>query len=74
MKQYGIIRCPHCKAAKIIDFSYKTITCHRCGKKIQTERIKLLHKTTSFNEAQQVIGIINAEQADRKADFVKDHQ
>jgi len=74
MKQYGIIRCPNCKAVKIIDFSYKTITCHRCGKRMQIENIKVLHRTPSFDEAQQVIGIINAEQAGQKAEFIKQHQ
>lgn len=72
MNQYGIICCPACKSVKIIELRHKTTHCHKCGKTLTIKKIKLLHKTDSLQEAQYVIGLINAEMTGKKDSFIKE--
>ena len=68
--RYGIVVCPKCKNAKLVDLSYKTSRCIRCGKLLALDKIKITYKSDSEKDLRQVIGLINA-QMEGKLDYFK---
>lgn len=59
--KFGVIVCPRCRNAKVVDLSFKTTTCFRCNKKITLDKVKILYKSDSEQEIRKAIGIINVE-------------
>jgi len=56
----GVIVCSKCKKVKGVDLSHQTTKCHRCGKILKIDKIKIFYKTDSHEKMQQAIGIMNA--------------
>jgi hypothetical protein len=69
--KFGVVLCPNCKKAKGIELSLKTTKCHRCGKVLRLENLKIFYKTDSQEELQQTIGLINADLDGRLDEFKK---
>jgi len=67
--KFGIVVCPKCKKAKIVDLSCKTNKCHRCGKVLRLEHLIILHKSNSDQKIRQVLGLVNAEMDGRLEEF-----
>ena len=59
--KYGIVVCSKCKRAKGFLLSNKTTRCIACGKVIDIKKSKIMFKTDSRVEMQNVIGMINAD-------------
>jgi len=57
--KYGIIVCPNCKTAKIVDLSYKTSRCNSCNKLLKLAKLRVLYKSDSQQEIRSVIGEVN---------------
>jgi transposase-like protein len=67
--KFGIVVCPRCKKAKVVDLSCKTTKCHRCGKVLRLEHLKILYKSNSDQKIRQAWGLVNAEMDGRLEDF-----
>ncbi|MEF8874078.1 MAG: hypothetical protein V5A88_05340 [Candidatus Thermoplasmatota archaeon] len=59
--KFGVIVCPDCKAAKVVDLTDKTSGCHRCGKRLVLKKMRVYYRTDSRKEARWAIGRVNAE-------------
>ena len=57
----GVIVCPKCKKVKGVNLSFKTTKCHRCGKILTIDKLKIFYKTDSQEKLQQAIGLMNTE-------------
>ena len=68
--RYGVVVCPKCKNAKLVDLSYKTSRCIRCGKLLVLDKLKIIYKSNSEKDLRQAIGLINA-QMEGKLDYFK---
>jgi transposase-like protein len=69
--KYGVLVCPTCKKAKGVDIAKKTTKCHRCGKVLQLQKLKIYYKSSSLEQIQRVIGLLNAELDGSDDDFKK---
>ena len=67
--KFGIVVCPRCKKAKVVDLSCDTTKCHRCGKVLNLEKIKIWYKTDSEHKVRQALGLVNAELDGRFEEF-----
>jgi len=67
--KYGIFVCTRCKKAKVVDLSCKTSKCHRCGKILKLEKLKIWYETDSENKVRQALGLFNAEMDGRLEEF-----
>ena len=67
--KYGIFVCTRCKKAKVVDLSCKKTKCHRCGKILKLEKLKILYETDSENKVRQALGLFNAEMDGRLEEF-----
>jgi transposase-like protein len=67
--KFGIVVCPRCKKAKVVDLSCKTTKCHRCGKVLRLEHLRILHKSNSDQKIRQALGLVNAEIDGRLEEF-----
>ena len=67
--KFGIVVCPRCKKAKVVDLSCKTTKCHRCGKVLRLEHLRILHKSNSDQKIRQALGLVNAEMDGRFEEF-----
>ena len=59
--KFGIIVCPKCKKAKVVNLSCKTSRCYRCNEIFTFENLKIQYKTDSEQKARLDLGIVNAE-------------
>ncbi len=59
--KFGVIVCSKCKKVKGVDLASKTTKCHRCGKILTINKLKIFYKTDSQEKLQQAIGLKNAE-------------
>jgi len=66
---FGIVFCPRCKKAKVVDLSFKTTKCHRCGKVLKLEKLKILYETDSEHKVRQALGLVNAKMDGRFEEF-----
>ena len=69
-EKYGVILCPHCKKAKIIETDRKTTTCAHCNKKLTISHLKIHFQTNNQQKARNVIGLIHADQDGQKDAFI----
>ncbi len=69
--KFGIIVCPKCKKAKVVNLSCKTSRCYRCNEIFTFEKLKIQYKTDSEQKARLALGLINAE-IDGKLDEYKE--
>ncbi len=60
-ERYGVVVCPDCLTAKAVDLGDRTSKCHKCGKKLKLEKMKMYYRTDSQEEARWAIGRLNAE-------------
>jgi transposase-like protein len=67
--KFGIVVCPRCKKAKVVDLFCKTTKCHRCGKVLKLEKLKILYETDSEHKVRQALGLVNAEMDGRLEEF-----
>jgi len=67
--KFGIVVCPRCKKAKVVDLSCKTTKCHRCGKVLSLEHLRILHKSNSDQKIRRALGLVNAEMDGRFEEF-----
>ena len=67
----GVIVCPQCKQAKVVDLSCKSTRCPRCGKMLRIDQLKIMYKTDSQEKLRQAIGLINANVEGKLEDFKK---
>ena len=67
--KFGIVVCPRCKKAKVVDLSCKTAKCHRCGKVLKLEKLRILYETDSEHKVRQALGLVNAEMDGRLEEF-----
>jgi len=67
--KFGIIVCPRCKKAKVVDLSCKTTKCHRCDKVLKLKKLKILYETDSEHKVRQALGLVNAEMDGRLEEF-----
>ena len=58
--KFGVIVCSKCKKVKGVDLVSKTTKCHRCGKILTINKLKIFYKTDSQEDLQKAIGIMNA--------------
>ncbi len=63
-ERYGIIVCPECHNARVVDLSNKTVSCSHCGKRLKIKKMKLYYETDSQKEASWAVGRINAKMED----------
>ena len=59
--KFGLVVCPVCRKVKGVVLSCKTTRCHRCGKVIKLDKVKILYKTDSEKKLVEAIGLVNAE-------------
>ncbi len=59
-KEYGVVVCTNCRNARTVDLSKKTTKCNYCGKRLKIEKLRIIHRTTSQEEAAEMIGEVNA--------------
>lgn len=57
--RYGVIVCPSCRTPKIVDLSFKTTRCTRCGRVLHLDKLKILFKSDSQHFARLFIGKLN---------------
>ncbi|MBI4393710.1 MAG: hypothetical protein HY556_07950 [Euryarchaeota archaeon] len=57
--KFGVVACPDCRTARIIDLSPKTFSCQRCGKRHESAAIKKFYTTDSDEEARRALGELN---------------
>ena len=69
--KFGIIVCPKCKNAKVVNLSCKTSRCYGCNEILTFEKFKIQYKTDSEQKARLALGLINAE-IDGKLDEYKE--
>ena len=67
--KFGIVVCPKCKKAKVVDLSCKTTKCYRCGKVLKLEKLKILYETDSEDKVRQALGLVNAEMDGKFEEF-----
>jgi transposase-like protein len=67
--KFGIVVCPRCKNAKAVDLSYKTTKCHRCGKILSLEKLRIWYKSDSNQKIRQVLGLVNAKMDSKFEEF-----
>ena len=67
--RFGVIVCPKCKKVKGVDLSCKTTKCHRCGKILKIDKLKICYKTDSQEELRKAIGIMNVKLDGRLNEF-----
>jgi len=60
MEKYGIIACPSCRYAKIVDLSIKSTKCIKCNKILVLNKVKILSKSNSIEELRNALGLVNA--------------
>ncbi len=59
--KYGVIVCPDCETARVVDLNDKTSRCYRCGKRLILKKMKIYYRTSSSKEARWAVGRLNAE-------------
>ena len=59
--KFGIVVCPKCKKAKVVNLSCKTSRCYRCNEILTFDSLKIWYKTDSEQKARLALGIVNAE-------------
>lgn len=57
--KFGVVACPDCRTARIIDLSPKTFSCQRCGKRHESAKLKKFYTTDSDEEARRALGELN---------------
>lgn len=67
--KYSIIVCHHCQTAKIIENPCKTTRCIRCGQRLVINQVKKFFETNKLQEAQNVIGFLNAKKDGKEEEF-----
>lgn len=65
-EKFGVIVCKGCHTAKTIDLTKdnKTTECHRCGKRLDMEKVKIHYRADSMDEASWAVGQLNAKMND----------
>jgi len=61
LMRYGVVVCPHCRNAKIVDLGFKTTRCVRCNKILHVDKLRILAKSNSQQVLREVIMKINME-------------
>ena len=59
--RYGIVVCSKCKNARIVDLSYKTTKCVKCGYLLKLEKFKIFYESDSQVRLREILGLFNAE-------------
>ena len=59
--RYGIVVCPKCRNAKLVDLKYNTTKCNRCNKILKLNNLVILYKSNSQSAIRAKIGEINRE-------------
>ena len=67
--KFGVIVCSKCKKVKGVDLTSKTTKCHRCGKILTINKLKIFYKTNSQEELRKAIGIMNVKLDGRLDEF-----
>jgi PHP family Zn ribbon phosphoesterase len=67
--KFGIVVCSRCKKAKVVDLSRETTKCHRCGKVLRLEKLRILYETDSEHKVRQALGLVNAEMDGKLEEF-----
>lgn len=65
-EKFGVIVCSGCHTAKTVDFTQgnETTECHRCGERLDMDRVKIHYRTDSREEASWAVGQLNAKMND----------
>ena len=66
---FYVIICPRCKTPRIIKDNVKTVTCFNCGKHLTPKHLNKYYQTENLEEAQRVLGILNARRDGREDEF-----
>lgn len=56
---YGVVVCPSCRNARIVDLSFKTTRCPRCNKLLHVDKLRVLAESSSQHDLREIIGKIN---------------
>ncbi len=66
---FSVIVCPRCRTAKIISSDVKTTTCFVCGKRLRVDKLRRFYEGDKLEEAQRILGLLNARRDGREEDF-----
>ena len=67
--KFGIVVCPRCKKTKVVNLAVRTAKCHRCGKVLKLEKLRIIYETDSEHKVRQTLGLINAKMDGRLEEF-----
>lgn len=57
--KYGVVACPACRTARIIELAFNTFSCQRCGKRHESAGLRKFYATDSDEEARRALGELN---------------
>jgi hypothetical protein len=66
---YAVLACPRCRRSRVVDSARKSFGCGVCGKSWKVAEQRVWFSTGDFEEAQRMVGLVNARLANREAEF-----